>query len=204
MRISKTEIENFEKRYKTTFVNSLSGFKSLFLIGTKSKDGISNLAIFNSVIHIGANPPLLGFINRPDRVDRHTLKNIMDSGVYTLNSVEESFYKKAHQTSARSQDSYSELVDSGLHEEYLDNCIAPFVKESNFKMEMKLIERIDLKSNGTHLIIGQIENVYLDKSFIAEDGFLNLEGLQIMTGSGLDAYHKTHLLERLPYAKANF
>jgi hypothetical protein len=65
------QMENF---YRAAFVNSLSGFKSASLIGTIDKNKQTNLAVFSSVFHLGSNPALMGFINRPDSVDRHTLE----------------------------------------------------------------------------------------------------------------------------------
>ena len=52
-------------RYRGMLLNKISGLKPANLIGTKSKSGQTNLAVFNSVVHIGANPPYLGFILRP-------------------------------------------------------------------------------------------------------------------------------------------
>lgn len=191
-----------EQQFRTQFVNSLSGFKSLFLIGTKSTTGQGNLAIFNSVIHIGANPAMLGFVCRPDSVDRHTLENIMDTKYYTLNAVGKDFYEMAHQTAARYDRGQSEFEATGLSDQNIDDFHAPFVKESELKIAMKLQERYDIKANGTHLIIGSVENVYLSDEAISDDGYINLEELGIITGTGLDAYHDTHLISRLPYAKA--
>ena len=42
-----------ELRHRAAFINSLGGFKSVVLVGTKNKDGQTNLAIFNSLFHIG-------------------------------------------------------------------------------------------------------------------------------------------------------
>ena len=94
------DLMGLEQRYRAAFVNSLSGFKSVALIGTKDANGQTNLAIFNSFVHIGANPPYIGFISRPDSVDRHTLSNIMETGYYTINHINESIFRQAHQTSA--------------------------------------------------------------------------------------------------------
>ncbi len=80
---------------------SLAGFRQVVLVGSKSADGSSNLAIFNSLIHLGANPALFGLINRPDSVQRDTLQNILETKEYSLNYIRSSDYKKAHQTSAR-------------------------------------------------------------------------------------------------------
>lgn len=73
MRITKSEIEQMEQHYRTTLINSLAGFRQAVLVGTKSIEGVSNLAIFNSLIDLGANPALYGLINLPDSVQRDTL-----------------------------------------------------------------------------------------------------------------------------------
>ena len=101
-KIIRTEdLEQMETRYRASFVNSLGGFKSVVLIGTKNNEGQENLAIFNSLIHIGANPALCAFIVRPDVSPRHTLENIIETGFYTINHLNSDIYKFAHQTSAR-------------------------------------------------------------------------------------------------------
>jgi flavin reductase (DIM6/NTAB) family NADH-FMN oxidoreductase RutF len=84
-----TDILAFEQRFRAMFINSLGGFKSLALIGTRSREGNTNLAVFNSLFHIGTNPPLFGLIVRPDSVDRHTLSNILETGEFTVNHVRE-------------------------------------------------------------------------------------------------------------------
>ena len=54
-----------DKISRLNLINSITGVKPSNLIGTKSKDGFSNLAIFSSVVHLGSKPPLIGFITRP-------------------------------------------------------------------------------------------------------------------------------------------
>ena len=69
---SQTALNDLEQRYRVTLINSLAGFKQAVLIGTKSAEGQTNLAVFNSLIHIGSNPALYGFICRPDTAQRDT------------------------------------------------------------------------------------------------------------------------------------
>ena len=97
----KEDIKLLEKRYRAAFINSLSGFKSANLIGTRSIEAHTNLSIVSSAIHLGSDPALMGIIFRPDIVERHTLENIRSTGFFTMNHVGASFYDKAHQTSAR-------------------------------------------------------------------------------------------------------
>jgi flavin reductase (DIM6/NTAB) family NADH-FMN oxidoreductase RutF len=199
--ITFNEIMAFEKERRTTFVNSLNGFKTACLIGTKNKNGLANLAIFNSFIHIGANPPLIGFICRPSSVERHTLENILETGSFTINHINESIFKQAHQTSARYARNQSEFEETELTEEYKNNFFAPFVKESKVQIGMEFKEKIEIPINNTILIIGQITEVYFPTEILNADGFLDLEAANSITSCGLDSYHKTQKLKRLSYAK---
>ena len=201
MIFKKDDIEQFEQRYRTAFVNSLAGFRQAVLIGTKSVDGDTNLAIFNSLIHLGANPALFGLINRPDSVERHTLQNIIDTKEYTLNYVGAVYYKKAHQTSARYEKVISEFDEVGFKEIYHPFCKAPFVEEAIVKIAMKLEDISPIPLNGTVLIIGSIVQVEMDASMIRPDGFVELSEAEILISQGLDAYFVSKKLGRLPYAK---
>lgn len=195
------QIAETEERKRTALVNSLSGFKSLNLIGTVNKDGQTNLAVFNSVMHIGANPPLMGFISRPDSVERHTLENIQQTGYYTINHVNKDIFEKAHQTSARYKREQSEFEASGLTVEYKNNFSAPFVQESSIQIGLILKEIVSVKSNGTHLIVGEITDLYFPEEIWDETGILDIEKAGTVAGSSLDGYHTTQLLKRMKYAK---
>ncbi|MBL7878831.1 flavin reductase family protein [Chryseobacterium sp. EO14] len=195
------QIAETEERKRTALVNSLSGFKSLNLIGTVNKDGQTNLAVFNSVMHIGANPPLMGFISRPDSVERHTLENIQQTGYYTINHVNKEIFEKAHQTSARYKREQSEFDASGLTAEYKNNFSAPFVQESSIQIGLILKEIVSVKSNGTHLIVGEITDLYFPEEIWDETGILDIEKAGTVAGSSLDGYHTTQLLKRMKYAK---
>ncbi|KJG36342.1 flavin oxidoreductase [Photobacterium angustum] len=201
IRLSSCDIQTMEKRQKVQLINSLPGFKSANLIGTTDKDGNENLAIVSSVIHLGSSPALLGFILRPDTVERHTYTNIQQTEQYTINAVSEEFYQRAHQTSARYPKEVSEFNETGLTPFYDNHFDAPFVLESPIKIGLRLVEIIPIRSNGTHMIIGEIERVILPKYALRKDGYINIESLDLMTLSGLDNYHVTQSVGRLSYAK---
>lgn len=198
---SLNDIMSLDQRYRATFINSLGGFKSVCLIGTKNNNNQTNLAVFSSIVHIGANPPLIGFVVRPDITERHTLENILENKFYTINHINEKIYKQAHQTSARYERAISEFNTTCLTEEYRNNFFAPFVKESHIQLGMEFKEKHDFTINGTSFIIGEIKEVYFPTECLQVDGFLDLELANTITCSGLDSYHTTKKTERLPYAK---
>jgi flavin reductase (DIM6/NTAB) family NADH-FMN oxidoreductase RutF len=203
MNINAQQLNDMEARYRASLINSLGGYKSVVLIGTKSADKTSNLAIFNSFFHIGANPPLCGFIVRPDVSPRHTLQNILETNYYTVNHIHEGIYKNAHQTAARYGENVSEFKEVNLTEEYLEGYDVPLVKESNLKFICEFQQKIDLEINGTIMIIGQIKEIILPEQCLGLDGFIDLELAGTITCSGLDSYHKTEKIGRLTYAKPN-
>ncbi len=195
------DIASMEQRYRASFINSLGGFKSAVMVGTINSTANTNLTIFNSLFHIGANPPLCGLIFRPDTVFRHTLENIMETGEYTINHFNQTIYQQAHQTSARYERSVSEFEATGLSPEFHDLLKAPYVQQSHLKFGMRMEERIDLKINGTILMIGRIAETFVPEECIGQDGFVDIEKAGTVTVSGLDSYHTTRKLSRLSYAK---
>ena len=196
-------LESLEKAYRTHLINSLGGFKSVALIGTISKSEVTNLAIFSSIFHIGAHPPLIAMIFRPSPPERNTLSNILETGYYTINHINESIYKQAHQTSARYDEDISEFDVTGLDAEFKNGFFAPFVKQSHIQMAVLFKEKIDIAINNTSMVIGEITEIYVPENCISDDGFLDIEKANTITCSGLDSYHKTVRLDRLSYAKPN-
>ena len=195
------DMEAWERFYRANLINSLTGFKSVNLIGTVNTEGQTNLGIFSSIVHIGSNPPLIGYINRPLIAAPHTLANIKATGVYTINHIKPSFVQNAHQTSAKYDAGVSEFAEVGLTPEFHDHIAAPFVKESSIKYALSLEEIIPIRLNDTFLVIGKIISILMDSDIISEDGFLHLDRAESICSNGIDGYYTTALISRFSYAK---
>ena len=195
------QLMEMEQRKRAQFINSISGFRSVALIGSIDTQWQTNLAIFSSIVHLGSNPPLLSFIMRPDSVERHTLTNIMETGFYTINHINADMYEKAHQTSARYPKNVSEFDATGLTPVFKNDFVAPFVAESHIQIGMEFKERINISINQTSMIIGEIKFVYYPDNCLLDDGFVDIEKAGTITSSGVDSYHTTQLLQKLEYAK---
>ncbi len=190
-----------DKYFRRNFMNCLSGYKSLNLVGTINKNGETNLAPFSQIFHVGASPALMGMLVRPDTVPRHTLSNIEEVGYYTFNHVHPSFYQKAHQAAARYEGSEFEALD--LATWFSERIPAPYVQHSNLKIGLKFEERHNLVINGTVMVIGSVQEIHLPAQAVGEDGFIDLNLLETVTCSGLDCYHTANKLARLSYPKPN-
>ena len=77
-KFTKEAIQELPKIPRLNLINSCTGYKSANLIATKTAEGVSNVAIFSSITHLGSDPALLGFILRPTTVPRNTYKNIKE------------------------------------------------------------------------------------------------------------------------------
>ena len=196
MIITKNDISKYERVKRLKLINSICGLRGVHLIGTKSKDNISNLAIFSSVAHLGSYPPLLSMISRPsDLVKRNTMRNIINTKYYTINSIEKKIYKNAHKTSGKYPEDISEFKECNLSELYMNNFYPPFVKESNIKIGMKLLDIIKVKHNKTYIIIGEIE--------LIKTKFKNLErNFDNSTAViGLNTYYESKKINDLEYVR---
>ncbi len=199
--ISKENFSTWNKIPKINLINSCMGYKSANLIGTQSKDGSTNLAIFSSVTHLGSDPALLGFIVRPTTVPRHTYANIKETEYFTVNSITETMIEEAHHTSANYAKEISEFDKAGLSKEYLDTIAVPFVGESPLKLLCKYVNEYEIKENGTIQIIASIEKIYVDELLLQDDGFIQLDLGKVVSINGLDGYSVSQLVKRLPYAR---
>lgn len=200
---TKQDIEAMDRVHRLKIINSVTGIKPANLIGTVNKQGQTNLAIFSSVVHLGSNPALLGMISRPQTADvGHTYQNIQGNGFYTINHVHTDLVKNAHYTSAKFAHDESEFDKCGLIAEFVNDFDAPFVGESQFKMGMKFIEAIDIKLNGTVMIIGEIVHLIIPDEAVI-DGDVDLEASNGVGISGLNTYYDLKKIVSYPYVRLN-
>ena len=199
--LNKTEIENMPKLPRLNLINSCMGYKSANLIGTISKEGIKNLAVFSSVTHLGSDPAIIGFILRPTTVPRHTYANIQETKYFSVNAITEKLIQKAHQTSANYSFEIDEFEATGIDYEFREDIVVPFVLESPVKLLCKYLNEYVIKENGTIHVIASIEKIFVEEEMLADDYWIQLDKGNVVSINGLDGYAKTELIERFPYAR---
>lgn len=196
-RLDASALRALPRRQRAGLINGLSGYKPAHLVGTTDEHGRTNLALFTSVTHIGAAPPLIGMIVRPraDGTERHTLDNILTTGVWTMNAVTRDMVAQAHQTAAKYPRDISEFdavnlsIDQAPGPEGRTGHRAPFVAASPVQMGLTLAQHTEISLNGTHFLIGEVREVFVAPPGLREDGSLDLAALQIATVVGLDSWH---------------
>ena len=198
---NRIDIDKMSKIFRLNLINSITGYKSANLIGSKTDNKINNLAIFSSVTHLGSDPPLIGFITRPENGNRNTYNNIITNKLFTINHIKKNQIISAHQSSAKYPKNISEFDKTDLIAEYKKNFDAPFVKDSPVQIGCSFVNEYFIKENKTTLMIGKIEMLFIDEKLLLEDGFVQLDKEDIITVNGVDGYALPKLIKRFPYAK---
>lgn len=198
---SKENIDALATRYKNNLINSISGYKSANLIGTQNNAGNTNLAVFNSVVHLGSNPALLGFILRPTTVPRHSYQNMKETGVFTINHISKDQIEDAHHSSAKYAEDISEFDQTNLEAEYKADFLAPFVKGAPVQIACHYVNDYLIIENDTLLVVGAIEHLFVQEEMLLEDGYVRLDKGEVVSVNGIDGYALPQLLARFPYAR---
>ena len=197
------DIQRFSKLYRLNLINSITGYKSANMIGTRSNSGEENVAIFSSITHLGSNPALLHFTLRPNTVPRDTYKNIKENMVFTVNHVSLAQIEQAHHTSAKYDENISEFDQTSLEPEYKMDWHAPFVKGAPIALGCRYLNEYDIKENGCVLIIAAIEHIFVEDKLLQKDGWVKLESGDVVAINGLDGYALPKLQKRMEYARPN-
>ena len=198
--LTTTELQGFDKIFRLNLINALPGYKPANLIGTATAEGATNLAIFSSVLHLGSAPAVLGLVTRPTTVPRHTYENLKATGCYTINHVPADFVAQAHYTSADFGPNESEFDACGFTPAWRDDFPAPYVAESPISMGLRLREELPIH-NGTVLLVGTVEHIYLSDNLLLPDGTLDLVAADTSCISGLDTYYRAQPLGAFAYAR---
>ena len=197
----KKNIESMEMRNKINFVNCLVGAKSSNMISTISNYGAENISIFSSVIHLGSNPALIGFLIRPqDNILTDTYRNIIEVKQYGINSISTNMIKNAHYTSKKYKKNESEFELCAIEKEYIDKYPIPFSLDSKIKIGLKYIEEKEI-INKCKLIVGEVELIKVDTEYVNNDGIIDFNKINATCITGSSTYNKIEKIDQLAYMR---
>lgn len=148
--------------------------------GTRSRDGINNLAPFSFYNCFSSNPPIVGFSTQP-RVDgrkKDTLQNVEDARCFTLSSVSHQFMKEMSRSAALLEPDEDEFAYAGLEPAEAEHIAAPYVKEALLVFECTLHDIVRLGSGpgSGNLILGQVRHIHI-RDELYQNGRIDFETL---------------------------
>jgi flavin reductase (DIM6/NTAB) family NADH-FMN oxidoreductase RutF len=170
--------------------------------GTRGRDGIDNLAPFSFYNAFSANPPIVGFspILHPDGRRKDTLRNVMDTGCFTLSAVSFKLAKEMSKSSALLAPEENEFEYAGLTAAEAKSVEAPYVAESLLVFECKLNQIVHFGEGpgAGNLILGEIRHIHIDDS-IYQDGridFATLDPVGRLAGNWYSTIRDRFEMER--------
>jgi flavin reductase (DIM6/NTAB) family NADH-FMN oxidoreductase RutF len=148
--------------------------------GTRSREGVNNLAPFSFFNAFSSTPPIVGFstIPRLDGRKKDTLQNVIDSKCFTLSTVSHKLVTQMSKSAALLEPEEDEFSYAGLEPAEAHSICAPYVKDALLVFECELNQIVsfgEVEGSG-NLILGQIRHIMIDDD-IYQDGYVDFEKL---------------------------
>jgi len=131
---------------------------------TVSATGVTNLAPFSFFTVVCVVPPMISLTiaRNPDRSEKHTLKNIRDTGEFCFNVVTQPVWKEMVDSANAFPADDSEFSETGLTPIPSVKVKAPRVKEVPIHFECKLERVLELGPYKHPLVIGEVVMMHVD------------------------------------------
>ena len=140
--------------------------------------GRTNLAPFSFFTVVCVAPPMISLTiaRNPDGTEKHTLKNIKETGDFCFNIVTESVWQEMVDTANAIPEGDSEFDATGLTPIPAVKVNSPRVKEVPIHFECKLHQVIELGPNRHPLVIGEVVYFHVDPDCMT-DGYIDMKKL---------------------------
>ena len=170
--------------------------RPIALVGSIDKKNNSNLAPFSFFNAFGANPPIVGFspaLSGRTGLPKDTLLNIKDTKEFTISIVNSEIVEQISLSSCEFDKNVDEFTKTGLTK-LKSKMISPYgVAESNFIMECKLYNIIELgnKPASGNLILGEVIQFHINKSILTKTDSVDPHKLDPIARNGGSWYTET-------------
>ena len=188
------DLKTAEKQY---YLQHVVAPRPVCFASTIDKAGNINLSPFSFFNLFSSNPPIVIFSPSRrvrDNTTKHTLENVMQVPEVVINIVT---YEMVHQVSLASCEypkEMNEFEKAGFTSEPATLIKPPMVKESNVKMECKVLEVKPLGTEGGagNLVICEVLRMHIDDSLLDENKKLDQRKIHHIARLGGDWYCKVN------------
>jgi flavin reductase (DIM6/NTAB) family NADH-FMN oxidoreductase RutF len=145
---------------------------------TVNKKGITNLAPFSFFTVVCVIPPMISLTiaRNPDGSEKHTLKNVRETGEFCFNVVTHPVWKQMVDSANAFPEDDSEFAETGLTPIPSVKIAAPRVKEAPIHFECTLQQVIELGPNRHPLVIGEVVYMHVDPACMT-NGYVDMRKL---------------------------
>jgi flavin reductase (DIM6/NTAB) family NADH-FMN oxidoreductase RutF len=145
---------------------------------TVDLDGRTNLAPFSFFTVVCVVPPMISLTiaRNPDGSEKHTLKNVRQTGELCFNIVTEPVWKEMVDSANGFPEGDSEFAKTGLTPIPCVKIKPPRVAEVPIHFECKLHQVIELGPNRHPLVIGEVVFMHVDPACMT-NGYIDMRKL---------------------------
>ena len=155
-------------RYKLT--TGLIVPRPIGWIGSRSTDGVPNLAPYSFFNAVATNPPVLLFSTGVfDGIIKDSLQNIRDTGVFTASLVDHDLAVAMNDSSATLDPDVDEFEKTGLTAANFGQVDAPGVEEAKAVVECEAVREVEFgDKDGLHHVItfGEVIAFHIDSQVL--------------------------------------
>ena len=164
MEISLTQLTEHE-RYK--LLAGLVFPRPIALVSTRSANGVANCAPYSFFNAMCEDPMLviLSFSARSDGASKHSLANILRTGEFVVNLVDEAIANGMHLSSSEYGEEVSEFEVAGFAEASCRFVRHPRVADAPASFECRLFRHIDV-GPARDLILGEIVHIHAREGIV--------------------------------------
>ena len=137
-------------------------------IGTLDAAGRRNLAPFSFFNVVSSSPPTVLFsAGRRRAGPKDTLANVLATGEFTVNIVNEDVLHAMNETSREAEPDVDEFALAGLTSRRGDAVAAPMVNEAPASMECRVSRVVDIGSGPTNSVVfGEVLRIHVDRELL--------------------------------------
>lgn len=128
-------------------------------------DNLAPYSFFNIVAY---SPPQIVFSSTGVK---DSLTNIRETGVFCANVVEEAMMETANATSAEFGPGVDEFARCGVPRAECETIPCPRVAGAPASIEARVVQIVDLRGEGNHLVIGEATGIHLRDDCIVDGRF---------------------------------
>jgi flavin reductase (DIM6/NTAB) family NADH-FMN oxidoreductase RutF len=145
---------------------------------TVSAAGVANLAPFSFFTVVCVIPPMISLTiaRNPDGSEKHTLKNIRQTGEFCINVVTQPVWREMVDTANAVPERDSEFTKTGLTPIPSAKVKPPRVKEVPIHFECKLHQIVELGPRRHPLVIGEVVFFHVDPACMT-NGYIDMRKL---------------------------
>jgi flavin reductase (DIM6/NTAB) family NADH-FMN oxidoreductase RutF len=164
MELDPAELSEHE-RYK--LLTGLVLPRPIALVSTRSANGVANCAPYSFFNAVCEDPMLviLSFSARSDGKLKHSLANILRTGEFVVNLVDEAIANGMHLSSTEYGEEVSEFEVAGFSEAPCRMVQHPRIAEAPACFECRLFRRIDI-GPSRDLVLGEVVHVHVREGIV--------------------------------------